>query len=238
MVGARRGTPRPPRRVVMLCLVDVGSKAYIDGVSGVDQWRSELSCPDPGCEGAELVGHGGYRRYLGGSLQRIARLRCQGCRVTHGVLPADACPYRDLTLVSLESVWEAEVPSAALGQLDPPGACALRSLRGVLRKMKTTRSALRSLLPASPARGLAGLRSVFGPAPGVLVRVRDWLWSRYRLWFSGLCGLWRHGRPPHLDRGRSTNLGRPYGTTDPHLVAFAGYHERPAAEPHTKEDRS
>ncbi len=191
----------------MLCLAGVSSKVYIEQRSRVLLGRSALSCPSPGCERAGLVGHGGYRRYLGGSLQRIARVRCRGCRVTHGVLPADACAYRDLTLGTLESVWDAEGPSAALGQLDPPGVGDLRSMRQVLRRLKATRAGLRSFLPALRDRGLSGLRAVFGRGPGVLVRVREWLWSRYRIWFSGLCGLWRHGRPPHLDRHVSTNLG-------------------------------
>jgi len=191
----------------MLCLRGVSSKAYIEDLSRALACLLTLSCPDPGCGGACLVKHGGYRRYLVGALRWIARVRCRRCGVTHGVLPGDACAYRDLTLGSLESVSDAEGPSAACRQLDPPGACALQSMRRVLLRVKMTWAVLRSFLPALPSRGLAGLRAVFGPTPGVLVRVREWLWSTYRLWFSGLCGLWRHGRPPHLDRRESTNLG-------------------------------
>ncbi len=191
----------------MLCLVGVSSKEYIESSSRAVHRGLELSCPDPDCADARLVGHGGYRRYLGGELQKIARVCCRRCGVTHGVLPSDACAYRDLTLDSLESVWDAEGPRSAVRQLEPPGVCTHRSLRRVLRKVAAAGTGLRSLLPALLAGGLKELRAVFGPSRGVLLRVREWLWSGYGYWFSGLCGLWRHGRPPHLDRRRSTNLG-------------------------------
>ena len=42
---------------------------------------------------------------------------------------------------------------------------------------------------------------VLAPARGNLVWLRDRLWSKLGLFFSGLTGLWRHGRPPHLGRG-------------------------------------
>ena len=191
----------------MLCLKGVSSKEYIEDSPRVLACLFELSCPGPECAGARLAGHGVYRRYLGGSLQWIARVRCPRCGVTHGVLPEDACAYRDLTLGSLEPAWDASGPSVACRQLEPPDVCGLRSMRRVLRRLKATRASLRSFLPALADLGLSGLRSVFGSGPGVLVRARAWLWSTYGLWFSGLCGLWRHGRPPPLDRGRSTNLG-------------------------------
>ncbi len=69
----------------MLCLVGVSSKEYIESSSRAVHRGLELSCPDPDCADARLVGHGGYRRYLGGELQKIARVCCRRCGVTHGV---------------------------------------------------------------------------------------------------------------------------------------------------------
>ncbi len=191
----------------MLCLVGVSSKEYIESSSRAVHRGLELSCPDPDCADARLVGHGGYRRYLGGELQKIARVCCRRCGVTHGVLPGDACAYRDMTLDSVESAWDAQGPRAAVRASSHAGVSAIRSMRRVLSKQQTALAAVRRFLPTLPAHGLAGLRAVLGSGAGVLLRVRELLWSTYRLWFSGLCGLWRHGRPPHLDRRQSTNLG-------------------------------
>ena len=191
----------------MLCLVGVSSKEYIKDASRSLHRRLDLSCPDPDCAGARLVGHGCYRRYLGGELQEIARVCCRRCGVTHGLLPSDACAYRDLTLGSLESVWDAEGLGSAVRQQDPPDVCTHRTMRSVLRQIAVAGVSLLGFLPALPSGGLRELRAVFGPSCGVLLRVREWLWSRYGYWFSGLSGLWRHGRPPHLDRRRSTDLG-------------------------------
>ncbi len=130
----------------MLCLVGVSSKEYIEDTSRGLHRRLELSCPRPACESARLVGHGGYRRYLGGGLQKIARVRCRRCGVTHGVLPSDACAYRDLTLDSLESVWDAKSPRSAVRQLEPPGVCTHRTMREVLRKVESAVSGLLGFL--------------------------------------------------------------------------------------------
>jgi len=181
----------------MLCLPGVSIKDYISGSPVMLTQRAALRCPDPACESARLAGHGGYRRYLGGARRRVQRVRCDRCRVTHGVLPEDVCAHRDLTLGALESAWDASGPSAASRAV---GAESVRTIRRNLKRLRG-RSSLEvpRWLPAVAA-GLDGLRRIFGTAPGVLVRLRRWLWSSQLLWFSGLCGLWRHGRPPHCDR--------------------------------------
>ncbi len=182
----------------MVCVKGVGIKEYFEGPRS---WLSVLRCPDPDCEQARVEGHGGYRRYVGGVLRQIQRVRCVRCRVTHGVLPEEMCAYRDLTLSALETIWEASGPSAAARQTEEVSARRVRSIRRVLQRLRRQVSVeIRGWLPAVKDSGLQGLRRIFGPAPGVLIRLRHWLFSTLGLWFSGLCGLWRHGRPPHLDR--------------------------------------
>ncbi len=169
----------------MLCLVGVSSKEYIEIASRALHRRLDLSCPHADCAGAGVVGHGCYRRYLGGELREIARVCCRRCGVTHGVLPGGPCAYRDMTLDSVESAWDAQGPRAAVRASSHAGVSAIRSMRRVLSKQQTALAAVRWFLPRLPAHGLAGLRAVLGSGAGVLLRVRELLWSTYGLWFSG-----------------------------------------------------
>ena len=162
-----------------------------------------LQCPVPECE-ATLHRHGGYSRYLGNCLRRVFRVRCPACGVTHAVLPGNVCAYRDLTLETLETVVDAGSPSEGAPLLDPSPADGRRVTRRMLRAFETQVRAVAGWLPAASAGGLDKLRQIFGAQPGVLLRLRESLCSSHGLWFSGLCGLWRHGRPPHV-AGRSTN---------------------------------
>jgi hypothetical protein len=185
----------------MVCVTGVGIKEYFEGPRS---WMAALRCPDPDCEQSPVEGHGGYRRYVGGVLRRIQRVRCVRCGVTHGVLPEEVCAYRDLTLSALERIWDASSPSAASRQVGEVSARMVRRMRRVLHRLRRRVSVeVRGWLPAVRNSGLRGLRQIFGSAPGVLLRLRRRLWSGQGLWFSGLCGLWRHGRPPHLDRRRA-----------------------------------
>lgn len=184
----------------MLFLEGVGVDLFLDMVATGS--LPELRCPEPGC-GSKLHRHGTYRRYLGALLQRVFRVLCPVCRVTHGVLPGNVCAYRDMTLETVEEVVEAGSPSEGERHLDPP-VDGRRVARRVLRAFDQQMRAVIGWLPPAPGSGLDKLRKIFGSQPGVLVRLRRWLLQTCGLWFSGLCGLWRHGRPPHV-AGRSTN---------------------------------
>ena len=185
----------------MLFLEGVGVEQFLDMVAA--RALPELRCPLPEC-GAKLYRHSGYRRYLGAVLQWVFRVRCKSCGVTHAVLPGNVCAYRDLTLETLETVVEAGSPSEGSPHLDPQPVDGRRAVRRMLRAFEREMAAAAIWLPPVSQRGLEGLREIFGSASGVLVRLRRWLMSCRGLWFSGLCGLWRHGRPPHVVR-RSTN---------------------------------
>lgn len=187
----------------MLCLVGIGVDEFLARKADGTLPLSDLRCPEPDCR-STLWRHGGHRRYLAGVLHWIPRVRCPRCRVTHGVLPEDVCAYRDLTLGALEAAMEAGSPSKVASVLDMPTAEGVRAARRMLRQLGRQWPAILGFLPALPEPGLAGLRRVFDSQPGVLLRLRQWLMSKLGLWFSGLCGLWRRGRPPHLP-GRSTN---------------------------------
>ena len=185
----------------MLFLDGVGVEAFVSMVaSGA---LPSLRCPVPTCK-RKLQGHGGYFRYLGGCLQWVVRVRCRPCGVTHVVLPGNVCAYRDMTLETVEEVVEAGSPSEGERHLDPPPVDGRRVARRVLRAFDQQMRAVVGMLPPTPGSGLDKLRTVFGPQPGVLVRLRRWLLLKWGEWFSGLCGLWRHGRPPHVIR-RSTH---------------------------------
>ena len=56
-------------------------------------------------------------------------------------------------------------------------------------------SQILALLAAGPARWMDVVRAVVGAGPGAFVRLRTWLWSRYRVYLGGPCGLYRLGRP-------------------------------------------
>ena len=179
----------------MLFLDGVGVEAFVSMVaSGA---LPSLRCPFPTCN-RKLQGHGGYFRYLAGCLQRVVRVRCPPCGVTHVVLPGNVCAYRDMTLETLETVVEAGSPSEGERHLDPPPVDGRRGARRVLRSFDQQMRAVVGSLPPAPGSGLDKLRKIFGSQPGVLVRLRRWLLQTCGLWFSGLCGLWRHGRPPHV----------------------------------------
>lgn len=180
----------------MLFLRGVGVEEFFD-----QKTVGELGCPK--CS-SRLHGHGGYLRYLGGVRRRVSRVRCRPCGVSHVVLPGNVCAYRDLRLETLETVVDAGSPSEGAPHLDPQPVDGRRVTRRVLRAFETQIQAVAGWLPAVSVGGLDKLRQIFGAQPGVLLRLRQWLLSTHGLWFSGLCGLWRHGRPPHV-AGWSTN---------------------------------
>ena len=173
----------------MLFLEGIGVEAYLRL-----ETVGELSCP--ACR-AKLHGHGGYKRYLGNVRCRVFRVRCPPCGVTHVVLPGNVCAYRDMTLETVEEVAEAGSPSEGARHLDPPPVDGRRVARRLQRTFERQMQAVAGWLEPMSQRGLEGLRELFGSAPGVLVRLRRSLMRTHGLWFSGLCGLWRHGRPPH-----------------------------------------
>ena len=177
----------------MVSVAGLGCKQYrghLDG--GV---VPELICPDPEC-GSLLRGHGWYRRYLGGERQRLRRVRCPRCRVSHAVLPEDVCAYRDLTFGAVEAGLAAESPSAGAegaGQLGRPG---VRRVRGWLRSAQGSYGAkLLGLLGPVPGPWWRGAQEVVGEAAGWLTRLRHFVWSSFRYFLGGVSGLFRHGRP-------------------------------------------
>jgi len=181
----------------MLFLDGVGVEAFVSMVaSGA---LPSLQCPFPTCK-RKLQGHGGPFRYLAGWLHWVVRVRCPPCGVTPVVLPGTVCASRDMTLETVAEVVEAGSPSEGARHLDPPPVDGRRVARRVLRAFDRQMRAVMGLLPATPGGVLGKLRMIFGSQPGVLVRLRRWLLSRWGEWFSGLCGLWRHGRPPHVVR--------------------------------------
>jgi hypothetical protein len=193
----------------MLCLAGLGCKDYWERL-GEGQALPELACPDPSCEGSLLRGHGWYRRYLGGVPVNIRRLCCRGCGVTHALLPEDVVAYHDLTLLDLEEIVKAEggpgAAARASHQKGPTGVRRVRRWRHTLR-CEDSGSELLALLPAAVGPWWDRARLTLGQAPGVLIRLRHWLWSTYLYFFSGLTGLYRHGRPRAPDRGHSTEGG-------------------------------
>ena len=195
----------------MVSLAGVGIKDYASVF--VHERRKPLPaliCPCPGCGGSQLRGHGGYERYVGGLLTWLRRVICSVCRVTHVVLPEDLCAYRDATLHLVEA-------AVAPGALHPAEAAraagepAPESARRVRRWLAGFNGAfqqrLLALLPAVAGSWMERVRAVVGSAPGALVRLRGWLWARYRVFFGGPTGLWRHGRPRDRVRGHSTDHG-------------------------------
>ncbi len=188
----------------MVCLRGLDRKSYSERLAG--GWLPELSCPDPECEDEPLRGHGWYRRYLDQILMAIRRLRCRRCRVTHALLPEDVVAYRDLTLAALESALQIDAgPSVRAQAAGQEGVCGVRRVRGWRRRLSSGWvHQLVAILPASAGDLWERVVASLGPPPGALVRLRHWLWSTYRLFFSGLSGLYRHGRPGWDPREPST----------------------------------
>lgn len=179
----------------MLCLRGLGCKDYWDRLTAGSP-VPEMECPM--CHG-QLKGHGWYQRYLGSERVGIRRLRCVACRVTHALLPEDLCAYQDLTLPALEQAKQRDGPSAAAQAAGWAGA--------VRRARRWRRGRLwRELLAVLPAAGDVWERIValVGAEPGMLVRLRHWMWSRLAYLLGGPCGLFRHGRPLRHLRGAST----------------------------------
>lgn len=185
----------------MLCLVGVVCKQYVVEVGAAGSRLPDVLCPLPEC-GRRLEGHGGYLRYLGGKRVWMRRVVCRPCGVSHVLAPEDLVAYRDLTLGELESAWRARGPTEAARSQGAADEAAIRRLRAVKHRLRVHVDAqVRSFVPAVPEPGPAGLERVFGSSGGLLVRVRAWLWSKLGLLWSGLSGLWRHGRPRWVDRG-------------------------------------
>ena len=180
----------------MLFLEGVGNKDYLSAVGAKGSRLPELRCPLPGC-GERLAGHGGYGRYIGGRLQWVRRGICPKCHVSHAIVAEDLVAYRDLTLGELEVIWEATGAASAARALSQSGEVALRRVRSEYRRLRgPIQAQIQALLPA-----LGDRAQLYATARGFLLQLRVRLWSVLGLFFSGLTGLWRHGRPPHLGRG-------------------------------------
>lgn len=191
----------------MLCLRGLDYKSYSERLA-VGQPLPELPCPDPECPVRILRGHGWYRRFLGSVLTAFRRLRCPGCGVTHALLPEDVCAYRDLTLGDLEAALAAGGgPSTAARAAHQPGSAGVRRARRWQRALQPPRThRLLGFLPPGEGSFWERAQAAEGRAPGVLVRLRHWLWSTCGYFLGGVSGLYRHGRPQAV-LGTSTELG-------------------------------
>lgn len=188
----------------MIPLAGVCWNNYFDVLGG----RVLPKIPCPCCERV-LGGHGWYRRYLDGVLVKLRRVRCPLCGVTHAVLPEEVCAYRDLRLSDVEAALRAEGgPTAKAKASGQQGDDAVRRVRRwVHRWGEGWLEPLQWLLPGSGGSGWERIREVFGDVAGALLGLRRWLWSRCRYLFSGLTGLYRHGRPRLVVLGPSTDFG-------------------------------
>ncbi len=179
----------------MICLPGLCCKEYWERTSPGSP-IPEIDCPTCLCQ---LKGHGWYRRYFDGHRVSIRRLRCPSCGVTHALLPDDLCAYQDLTLTALEKTKQSDGPSAAARAAGYDGA---------VRRARRWRRCLlwQQLLALLPVAGKVWERieSLVGPAPGMLVRLRHWMWPKLAYLLGGPCGLFRHGRPPSGLREVST----------------------------------
>lgn len=179
----------------MLSLQGVDCNEYSKRV-GRGTTVPEIGCPDPRCEGARLRGHSWYERFVGGVLAEIRRLRCARCGVTHALIPEGLCAYRDATLCSLEVALESDGPTSGARAAQQRGTGAVRRVRSWLRAMRCSwASKILALLPAATGSWIERVKSSFGPSPGALLRLRQWLWTRYGYFFAGPAGLFRLGRP-------------------------------------------
>lgn len=179
----------------MLCLPGLACKEYWERMRpGVP--IPEIECPT--CL-RQLRGHGWYQRYFDGKRVDIRRMRCMVCHVTHALLPEDLCAYQDLSLPSLEQAKQSDGPSAAARA----AGCV-----GAVRRARRWRGGRlwRELLAVLPVGGKVWERieALVGPKPGMLVRLRHWMWSKLSYLLGGPCGLFRHGRPRSHLRGAST----------------------------------
>ncbi len=188
----------------MLCLQGLDHKSYDETLR--DGWLPELACPDARCRGARLCGHGWYRRYLHQIRIAIRRLRCPCCKVTHALLPEDVCAYHDLTLPALEAALErGGGPSAQARAAGQEGRSGVRRARRWARALSSSwAQRLLGLLAATPGNLLQRVQALLGSAPGALLRLRHWLWASYLLFFAGVSGLYRHGRPGKTPAASST----------------------------------
>ncbi len=149
-------------------------------------------CPSPGC-GAAMRPHAFYERSLGGELVRF--------------LSSDVCAWRDLLLPAWEAAMEpGRGPTAsvrAAGMVDADGARRGRRIRA--QPSLTMTVVLSALLQAATGDWLSRARQALGAAPGVLQRLRVWLWRT--------CSDWRGisrrrsgatGAVPTPERGRTS----------------------------------
>jgi hypothetical protein len=192
----------------MLFLVGVDRKRYGE-VFRPREGIPQIPCPLEGCRSGWLNPHGWHRRYVDGSLTRLRRVRCAPCGVTHVILPEDMCAYRDTDLFALEAVLE-----AGGGPSQGAGAAQQEGERGVRRVRRWQRAfaqpwiwQLMALLAPAPGPWFRRVQAMVGSARGYLLRLRHWLWRTASCLFSGLTGLWRHGRRCSVPELSSTHIG-------------------------------
>lgn len=182
----------------MLSVDGVACNEYA-GILGRAGKVPQLACPSPECDGKPQRGHGFYKRYVDGQLVEFRRLICRVCGVTNALLPEDICAYRDATLTAVEAAADTGPgPSARAlmaGEKGPEGKRRVRRWGVGGESAGRWVIQLLALLPAGPERWLERVRAVVGAGAGALVRARRWLWSRYRVYLGGPCGLYRLGRP-------------------------------------------
>jgi len=169
-----------------------------------------LACP---CCGTTLCGHGWHHRFIDGQESELRRVQCPSCGVTHVVLPADLCAYRDAKLPDVEVAVDAQscgptAAAATAGQQAAVGTSAVRRVRRWLRAFDGRfDQRLFALLPPVDGTWLERVRRVVGSWAGALVRLRSWLWEKHRVLFLGPTGLRRNGLAWDGSRRGSTDLG-------------------------------
>jgi hypothetical protein len=156
-----------------------------------------VPCPAEECGGELQEGHGFYQRYLDRVLFDVRRVICRACGVSNALLPEDVVAYRDATLTALEAATDAGPgPAAGAKAAGEKGTGAKRRVRRWgLKAGSRWVGLILALLPAGPQWWLDRVRAVVGAGQGALVRLRSWLWSKYRVYLGGPCGLYRLGRP-------------------------------------------
>lgn len=129
--------------------------------------------------------------------------------MTHAILSADVCAYRDLALDTLISVLEAEGPTAAARKLvgeaggGDPDPVLVRRLRRWRKEARVPRARhSERVLPASGSPSPWWERAL--AAYGDLVSWRHQQWAQTGYFVTPLFGLFRHGRPPGRVAGSST----------------------------------
>jgi hypothetical protein len=190
----------------MVIVPGLGCKQYRERMDGGDV--PAVSCPDPACGETLLRGHGSYARYLGGELQRVRRLRCRRCGVSHALLPEDVSAYRDASLDDVEAALAAGTPAAGAQAASQAGERGVRRVRSWLRSTeRSVAVGVQALLAAEEGPWWRRAQRVVGLQAGWLTRLRHWLWSRYRVLLGGVSGLYRHGRNERRPQGPSPYLG-------------------------------